>query len=207
MTKHIYIFGIVLLFFTSCKKLEQNNPIEKGLLIWDTKNLNVSNYRNGDAILIANNTAEWKNFYDQGYGACWPTSSGKLYNKFAMNDVRGLAPIGFHIPHDFEWLKLIERFGGTEEAVYKMKNTSGWSCNGNNISKFSALECGFLNDTLQADGWGGNDVFYFEQQGAWWWSFGGNICRINNYCGLNDYVYLGSSANSKMGYSVRCVKD
>lgn len=204
MTKHIYIFGIVLLFFTSCKKLEQNNPIEKGLLIWDTKNLNVSNYRNGDAILIANNTAEWKNFYDQGYGACWPTSSGKLYNKFAMNDVRGLAPIGFHIPHDFEWLKLIERCGGTEVAVYKMKNTSGWSCNGNNISEFSALQCGYVNYFTASN----VESLKFVPEGAWWWSFDGHVCRIrNNNCDPYDYVYLGSSANSKMGYSVRCVKD
>lgn len=38
-----------------------------------------------------------------------------------MNDARGLAPVGFHVPSDEEWMKLIDYLGGEKLAGLKMK--------------------------------------------------------------------------------------
>jgi len=51
---------------------------------------------------------------------------GKLYNWYAVNDVRGLAPVGWHIPADHEWNVIIDYLGGPMEAVVKIKNNVGW---------------------------------------------------------------------------------
>lgn len=76
--------------------------------IWAKKNLDVSRYRNGDLIPEVKDDKEWENlttgawcYYnnDPKTGAIY----GKLYNWYAVNDSRGLAPEGYHIPSDSEW--------------------------------------------------------------------------------------------------------
>jgi len=43
-----------------------------------------------------------------------------------VNDPRGLAPAGYHIPTDAEWTVLTDYLGGEDVAGKKMKSTSGW---------------------------------------------------------------------------------
>ena len=43
-----------------------------------------------------------------------------------VNDPRGLAPAGYHIPTDAEWTVLTNYLGGEDVAGKKMKSTSGW---------------------------------------------------------------------------------
>lgn len=74
---------------------------------WTQSNLNVTHYRNGDVIpqgdfnQISNATTGAWYYYnnDPANGAIY----GKLYNWYAVNDPRGLAPVGFHIPSRGEW--------------------------------------------------------------------------------------------------------
>jgi uncharacterized protein (TIGR02145 family) len=51
---------------------------------------------------------------------------GKLYNWFAVNDSRGLAPDGWHIPSDIDWDILTAYLGGADNAEDKMKITNEW---------------------------------------------------------------------------------
>jgi len=83
---------------------------------WTTDNLNVSQYRNGDSIPYAKTKDEWVKYSDEGIG-CYTyvqyNSStakvlGKLYNWYAVNDPRGLAPNGFHVPSHQDWRDLID---------------------------------------------------------------------------------------------------
>jgi hypothetical protein len=46
-------------------------------------------------------------------------------NWYAVNDKRGLAPAGWHIPKDSEWTKLEDFLGN--EAGKQMKTKSGWN--------------------------------------------------------------------------------
>ena len=76
-----------------------------GNQIWALINLDVATYRNGDAIPQVQDGYAWSNltsgawcYYENTttYGSTY----GKLYNWYAVNDARGLAPNGYHIPTD-----------------------------------------------------------------------------------------------------------
>ena len=95
---------------------------------WMIKNLDVTNYRNGDPIPQVTDPAAWAAlttgawcYYDNNpsNGAIY----GKLYNWYAVNDSRGLAPIGWHVPSHAEWTILSDCLGGYAIAGGKIKST------------------------------------------------------------------------------------
>ncbi len=102
-----------------------------GTQVWMTENLNVEKFRNGDPIPQAKTNAEWVKAGENKQPAwCYydndPTNGtkyGKLYNWYAVNDTRGLAPEGYHIPNDAEWTTLDNYLDNV--ATNKMKSTSG----------------------------------------------------------------------------------
>ena len=133
-----------------------SQDITIGTQTWTSKNLDVSTFRNGEAIPEAKNAKQWSKAgdnktavfcyyeYDSKNGKVY----GKLYNWFAVNDSRGLAPKGYHIPSDAEWTVLTDFLGGEFKAGDKMKSKTGWqkngkkSGNGNNSSGFNGLPGG-----------------------------------------------------------------
>ena len=130
-----------MLYLTSCNSKNENevlvNSYNGGEVkidsqIWMNQNLNVNTFKNGDPIPHAKSNDDWEKagknkqpawcYYenDPKNGAKY----GKLYNWYAVNDKRGLAPAGWHVPTDAEWT-IYETFLGTE-AGKKFKSTSGW---------------------------------------------------------------------------------
>lgn len=182
-----------MLFVSSCSE-NTTTPVDPtiqtvkiGTQVWTYKNLDISTYRNGDPIRYASTTAEWIDAGVKEEGAwCYYNNDpkngekyGKLYNWWAVNDVRGLAPKGYHVPSKVEWSALIEYLGGEQNAGYKMKsldtyksNKTGWvgynriatideSGNGDNSSGFNGLPGGSRRDD-------GN--FLGVNYGVSWWS-------------------------------------
>jgi uncharacterized protein (TIGR02145 family) len=103
-----------------------------GTQTWTSKNLNVSTYRNGDTIPEVQDKNAWAKLKTGAW--CYyenktanGTTYGKLYNCYAVNDSRGLAPIGYHLPTDAEWTILTDYLGGESVANSKMKSTSRWN--------------------------------------------------------------------------------
>ena len=148
---------------------------------------------------------KWKNlttgawcYYENKTGK--GSTYGKLYNWYAVNDPRGLAPKGYHIPNDAEWT-ILTTYLGTDAAA-KMKSTTGWNEDGNgtNESGFAGLPGGYrYND--------GN--FYDVGANGYWWSLSENGSDYAWYRDLfSNYgdVYRGSSYKQK-GFSVRCLRD
>ena len=181
-----------------------------GTQTWTAKNLDVATFRNGDAIPEAKTNEEWQAAgVNKRPAWCYynndpknGTNYGKLYNWYAVNDARGLAPVGYHIPTDTEWTKLDNLLGGVMVAGYKMKSISGWlkKHNGNNSSGFSGLPGGFRDDSGVFSHGGGD--------GSWW--------SASEVSESNAWIRLLSSYNSNLGrysyykqysISVRCVKD
>ncbi|MBW6533914.1 MAG: hypothetical protein K0B11_02800 [Mariniphaga sp.] len=95
--------------------------VKIGDQIWMAENLDVDKYNNGDPIPFAKNENEWYEINRSGKG-CWAypdfkkenAELGKVYNYYAVRDIRGLAPNGFRISHIDDWNKLVNNCGGWE---------------------------------------------------------------------------------------------
>jgi len=175
-----FISLLILLLIANCYSYGQSVTI--GTQVWTTKNLEVTKFRNGDPIPQAKTLEEMEAFSKAKEPAwCYydfNTSSGKkygkMYNGYAMIDPRNIAPIGWHVPSNDEYLLLINFLGGEETARLKLKSKSGWfeNKNGTNSSGFSGLPGGmtsrykFINEEFNTSYWSntasndGSMVFY-----------------------------------------------
>ena len=177
---------------------------------WTGKNLNVSKYRNGDAIPQVTDPSQWVNlttgawcYYnnDPNNGAIY----GKLYNWYAVNDPRGLAPQGWHVPTETEWTSLINYLGGASVAGGKMKSTDitlwGPPNIGTNSSGFSALPGG-LRD-VGGNFWGGGDGGFSTM----WSSTSLTVSTSRNFFIWSSDDIFSFDGDIKRGKTVRLVKD
>lgn len=99
-----------------------------GTQTWTTKNLDVETYNDGTPIPHVTNPEEWRLLETGAW--CYVNNDpnteaiyGKLYNWYAVNDSRGLAPINYHIPTQTEFNTLITTLGGNEFTGEKLKST------------------------------------------------------------------------------------
>jgi uncharacterized protein (TIGR02145 family) len=213
--------------------------VKIGSQVWMTENLNVEKFRNGAPIPEAKSNEEWILAAENKQPAwCYYNNDpkngakyGKLYNWFAIQDSRGLAPNGFHVPTVQNWLKLIKFLGGEEIAGEKMKSTDGWiqrslfdglvdilfkglikKSNGSNSSGFNGIPSGCRDFNGRFDGLG---------HVGYWWSSSSNTSDLN-YLDINadDYNSKFSVSLDRLstyadlycwgddyGHSVRCIKD
>ena len=192
-------------------KVEAKSSVREvkiGKQIWMTENLNVDRFRNGDLIPEARTNEEWVKAGKVGKPAwCYYNNDpengkkyGKLYNWYAVNDPRGLAPKDYHIPSDAEWALLTGYLGGENVAGGKMKTTSGWSesGNGNNSSGFSGLPGGLRHLDGMFD--------YICEYGIWWSSTEFFTLTALSH-GFNFAAYSADQAKRKVAISVRCLRD
>jgi hypothetical protein len=98
--------------------------------IWMSENLSVVTYNNGDPIPLVTNENTWANLKTGAY--CYPNNDpsqvatkGLLYNWYAVNDPRGIAPPGWKIPSksDFE---SASGFNGVGDVGYRSKSGKFW---------------------------------------------------------------------------------
>ncbi len=184
--------------------------VKIGTQTWDPVNLNVSTFRNGDIIIQAKTNEEWKKAGEEGKPA-WcnydnadsnDSKYGKLYNWYAINDPRGLAPKGWHIPGKAEWKMLTDSSGGETGAGKKLKENTGWNDNGNgtNESGFAADPGGIRNGDGSFDFLGGLGYWWSatENETGTAWSF----CLISLDSTVDRSYYFKVS-----GMSVRCLRD
>jgi len=202
---------VVALLFIAITQAQVNPPgVTIGTQTWMLKNLNVSTYRNGDPIPEVQDSAAWSKLTTGAW--CYfkndPENGktyGKLYNWYAVNDPRGLAPAGWHIPSEKEWTELSDFLGGDAVSGGKMKETGTiyWiepNTDATNTSGFTGLPGGLRFD----DG----GFFLRRALGNWWSS-----TEFNN---TKSWYCLLSRGNGRLkkveiekpyGFSVRCIRD
>jgi uncharacterized protein (TIGR02145 family) len=183
---------------------------------WTVKNLDVSTYSNGDIIPEIKDPKEWANLKTGAW--CYYSNDpengnvyGKLYNWYAVNDPRGLAPEGFHIPSDTEWKILINYLGWREYdfpgSKMKEKGIIHWNSpnyEATNISGFTGLPGGAIVSIYNDNG----KFDYVGDYGYWWSSSESNKLNAWSFYLRYDYGNLGRSDSRKVqGFSVRCLKD
>ncbi len=176
--------------------------IKIGNQIWLKENLKVTHYRNGDAIPKMVNNTDWSQIKQGVFLDC--TSFGHLYNWYAINDNRNIAPIGWHIPSKAEWDTLINFLGGNKKSVIKLKSTVGWKekNKGTNMSGFSALPCGMFNGEVCSP-------IFFET--AQWWSstIAQNSDNVISFTiqPVSFKEIMQVEESKYFGLAIRCIKD
>jgi uncharacterized protein (TIGR02145 family) len=214
---------------TDCGTVTTTYPIVLiGSQNWMQKNLDVCSYRNGDPIPQVIDPSQWQNLTTGAW--CYynndssnGTIYGKLYNWYAVNDARGLAPEGYHIPTNSEWIQFENyliangyNFDGTKagnKIAKSIASTNLWqttttgttgavghNVNSNNSSGFSGIPGGFRHE---------NGLYNAIEQSTMWWSSTQTDNENAWYRYINkttEFLY-SYSFNKQFGYSVRCIKD
>ncbi|HNW69370.1 MAG TPA: fibrobacter succinogenes major paralogous domain-containing protein [Bacteroidales bacterium] len=227
----ILLIGFVLILTNSCKqdddKNNENPPIVLpncgtvtdidgnvyntvtiGTQCWMKENLKVTKYRDGTLIPNITDSIVWGNHTTGAYCDYKNTPSlstiyGKLYNGYAIQDSRKIAPTGWHVPTNAEWEILVNYLGGDTVAGGKLKeiSTTHWqspNTGATNSSGFTALPGGVrsydFNGMYQGiNGYGG------------WWSAPDADYWIMNYNSKSCFSSYFSQVHN--GFSVRCIKD
>ena len=196
---------------------------------WSVRNLNVGKFRNGEPIPQAKTKEEWKNagvnrqpawcFYN--FDISNVDIYGRLYNFYAVTDSRGLAPDGWRIPTEQDFIKLHEYCGGRYDNLddyngisgyaKRMRSQKGWSNNygGSNESGFSALPGGMC--TYEGE------FFDLGSSGHWWsstrdtlglnWQEWNSSSCISARVSIYDTDPFINRESGAEGRSVRCVKE
>lgn len=206
---------LILILFVDFISLSKAQNVSIGRQVWSSRNLDVSNFKNGDVIPQAKSKADLDIAAEKGEAAwCYYNHEsaignkyGKLYNWYAVIDPRGLCPVGWHLPSVEEW-RILESHLGEDDSGRKMKTKSNWKVadtsmggvNGNNESGFSALPAGrysspdFYELDLSAFFWSST----ISSPTVWLYYFFGN---------LQIYEVDDESELKGLAQSVRCVKD
>lgn len=177
---------------------------------WMLQNLKVTHYRNGDPIPNVTDNGAWAGLSTGAY--CEYDNDinnvavyGRLYNWYAVDDGRNIAPEGWHVPTDAEWQTLVDYLGGDAVAGGKLKETGTTHWNdpntgATNESGFTALPGGtryrsgsFLDMGRYAYFWSSTEIYSLN---AWYRSLYYNYSQVYRYGMVKHY-----------GFSVRCVKD
>jgi hypothetical protein len=173
---------------------------------WFKENLKTTKYANGDSIENVPTAGDW-GLRTSGAWAYYnndlnnDSSLGKLYNWYAVTDVKGLCPTGWHVATDADWTSLTANYGTDANAGNELKATTLWTApNSNtNSSNFGALPGG---------GRGGLNFGDLNNKGFWWTST--LFDASNSYARRLEYntdTVIRYTESNKYGFSVRCVKN
>lgn len=188
---------------------------------WMAENLRVICYRNGDSIPNVTDNTEWTDLTNGAYcnydnDPFIAATYGRLYNWYAVDDSRSIAPEGWHVPTDEEWKELERDLGmselevnkegyrGTDEGG-KLKETGEihwWSPNSGatNESGFTALPGGSRD--------GGGSYISKGYSSNFWSSEEINISIARSRSlGYYDSMIYRTGSLKYYGFSVRCIRD
>jgi len=211
--KKLAISQIDSINFNACVDIDSNiyPTVKIGDQWWMAENLKVTRYRNGDDIPIVTDDTEWKNLTTGAYCNYNNNSDnadiyGRLYNWYAVNDSRNIAPLGWHVPSDEEWQTLIDYLGGESVAGGKLKETG--TTHWNSPNEGATNESGFA--ALP----GGDRYYYgaFNSLGtlAYFWSSTEYNLSSHAWYRLLGYYSADvtrTSNRKRDGFSVRLVRD
>jgi len=185
-----------------------------GNQIWMGCNLYVDHYRNGDSIPEVRDSTQWANLTTGAW--CYYNNDpkngeiyGKLYNWYAVSDLRGLAPTGWYIPSDEDWSELEICIGGKNIAGGKLKSIGTieagdglWfspNKDATNEIGFSAVPAGYryhLSDYQKI----GIDTYF------WTSTESGTKSAYYRHLGSEDGVIGRSTHYFENGFSIRCLR-
>jgi len=220
--KEKYVYPILSIDSLTVKSIEFDKVII-GNQVWMKRNLDVTHYRNGDAIPEVIDPEKWEPLREGAW--CYYDNDpengkiyGKLYNWFAVNDERGLAPEGWRVASDKDWKSLELELGMTQHEA------DSWSDRGSPVAAklagdFDLWSDGELRNHLEFSssgfsalpgGWREyhGSFRYINRYVYWWTSRGMSVTSsVNRYQSNSSTKVYRYHFNKGYGFSVRCVRD
>ncbi len=202
--------------------------VQIGDRLWMAENLKVTHYRNGDPIPKVTNDSQWTGLSSGAY--CYydndPDNAdiyGALYNWFAVDDSRSIAPEGWHVPTDEE-IKQLEMELGMSQSQANSRGFRGTNEGSKLAGGYNLWQDDVLRNNPEFDtsgfsffpgGYRSNDGPFNDMSiSGNLWSSTANTpsCAWNRILFYNtttvnrnyqfNYVYT-----KKNGLSIRCVRD
>ena len=187
--------------------------IEIGNQVWMAENLRSTQFRNGESIDEVTTNSEWVGLtaaaystYDNSTDLDAQATYGMLYNWFVVSDDREIAPEGWHVPTEQDWINLANAMGGVNSAAGALKEVglAHWNApnaGANNSSGFTALPAGrreytdgsFINTGFNAFWWTSTA---YNPDYSWYFQM--------NYDGAN---LIQANFHKQYGFSIRLIKD
>lgn len=222
--------GIFMLLSSGCKKDSDDNNTPAGSIkdkdgnvyhtvsigdqTWLLENLKTTHYNNGDPInpgkmykagVDADTAGAWLNYYNNDSIA---EIYGRLYNFYVVNDPRGIAPEGYHVPTDEEWFALEMYLGNDSLTGGKLKEAgfAHWqspNAFATNSTGFTALPAGSYAGFFGFVGLGMWNSLWTSTSTTQWYADARGLVYTN---GLMGGAHLGDGSKSNF-FSIRCVQD
>jgi uncharacterized protein (TIGR02145 family) len=194
------------------------------------ENLNTDHFKNGDKILEVKSLEEWEMANNEKRPAwCYynfdtinSKTYGKIYNWYAVNDPRSLAPDGWKIPSIEDW-RTLEKSVNTKypyntSTEILLMGTSNWKSKeaGMGISGFDAQPSGYIGSGFESLG---EIAFYWcNKMDEIIFLRDASFYKLDQYDKFDDYVvFLGDYSFKKLqsgsnldgfegnGFAVRCL--
>jgi uncharacterized protein (TIGR02145 family) len=237
----IFIAFNLVCFFSLCQVDDQliDNKDGKSYRVvtigsqkWMAENLNTDHFKNGEKIPEVKSLEEWKNANNEkrpvwcyyNFDSLNGKTYGKLYNWYAVNDPRGLAPAGWKIPSIEDWRTLEKsvntKYPYSTSTEILLMGTSNWKSKeaGMGISGFNAQPSGYIESEFKELGeiafyWSNkiDDIIFLRDESYDifdstvtfddYWSFIGRIDFKTLQSGSSHDGFEGD------GFAVRCVKN
>ncbi len=194
----------IILFVSSCllsSCLSKNydndgnsfNSTKIGDNEWMSSNLNTSKFSNGDEIYQAKTAEEWKNAGREERPAwCYYKFNssnekilGKLYNWYAVYDIRGIAPENWHVATNGEWKELSNYTKNNNIDLYKIN--------------FNPISSGFCSSK--------GIFFEIDENDAQWWCYYNKKQNESFAWGITNNYFGWAVVKKAIGLPVRCVKN
>lgn len=196
---------------------------------WTVTNIRTTTFNDGTPIGWLGDNQAWLNatgptycFYDNTTDLGEQQRFGALYNRFTVTSSKNIAPLGWRVPSQTDWVTLQNyliangnNFDGTVggNKVAKSVALGYWNTSstvgapGNNLptnnqSGFSALASGYRSSS--------SGIFYDKGTISLFWSSTplSSTVQSSTVLNYNDVsFFLGAGASDKLGYSIRLVRD
>lgn len=226
----VVTFFLIDTTFAQVKDKDKNlyNEIKIGNQTWLNKNLMTSRFQDGSSIPEARTDEEWIKAGDEGKPAwCYYNNDpkndkifGKLYNWYAVNDPRGIAPKSYNVATLDDWNTLLSYAGAADSVGIYLKShnfDTEWNRPGTssgpykyetpskaNSTGFGAAGGGGRSKRIQITGTTFKGLLF---DGFFWTKTEKDDKTAYVVTFQNEKEKVGTNANGKYhGYSVRCIK-
>ena len=126
---------------------------------------------------------------------------GRLYNWYAITDVRNVCPVNWHVPSNAEFVTLSNTIGGNGNALKEIGTAHWANALGTDIYEFKAVGTGYMGTTTYS-GLGQSTYFWTTNETS-----AGSTTAYTWGLVTGSGSFTQSTQGKVGGFSVRCIHD